>query len=208
MSIRYILPKTAADTNKLIDTAIKSAGATRQRIQMAAIGCLYHAYAHGDYTPCGRLVLGLADTGIRRDSLVKFLAGYGGLHLNTDPATRKEKPFSGWEGKDYIKENFEEAKATMWDKVIEEKDPFVTADLQVALVTLIKKFNDLSAKAGKAGFEGEIRYGVSENIMLQLKQLTSKANVNTKAQDAKVMDALDSMLAGEVQDAPVLTGVA
>ncbi len=197
-AMQYKLPNTAAEVDQLITRAVKAASSTRLLIQQAAVGILYHAYKHGDYTKAGVLVNSLKDTGVRRDSLVKYLSGFGGLLINEDKETKKEQPFCGWSGAEYIKDNFEDAKATMWDKVVEEKDPYVIADLNTMLAMVIKRMDVVTKRAQRPDFQGKVSFHVHENILLQLRNMMARDNIDTAKQDMQVTDKLGPLLDGKV----------
>lgn len=196
MSIKYTLPKTGAEVNSLVDKAIKTAGSARLRIQDAAVGILYHAYKHGDYTGANRLLVGLADKGIRRESLVAYFEGFGGLILNEDKATVNETPFTGWSGKEHIEANFKQAKETFWDTVVKEKDPFVNLDLQTALMAVIKRFEKTVDQSQKPDFNGKVSFELTGDVLAKISALSQRPAIDTSTQDAKVMDALDKLLSG------------
>lgn len=189
---------SAKKTNQLISKAIHSAGTARQAIQDAAIAILVHALHHSDYSGAGRLVQGLKDKGVRRDALVLFFQGYGGLIVNDNPETRGDKPFSGWLGKEYIKEHLEKAKTTYWDSVKEDKDPFETFDLNEALEKLIKKAERVTKKIVKGNFHGKATFNLNPALLEQINALSKQDNVDTS--DAAVIDKLEQLLAGNVED--------
>lgn len=198
-SIKYVLPKDSKELSTMVAGAIRSAGRARQAIQMAAVGILYHAYKHGDYSAANTLVLGLAETGIRRDSLVLWFQGFGGLTLTDDKELLKTTPFTGWSGAEHIKAHFEDAKATMWDTVAKEKDPFVTMDLQTALMQVIKRFEKAAKDSQGENFQGKLSFELTGDIMVKLQALAQRPSVDTT--DAEVIDKLDQLLAGNVGDA-------
>lgn len=189
---------SAKKTNQLIDTAIKSAGSTRKAIQEAAIAILVHALHHSDYSGAGRLVQGLKDKGVRRDALVLYFQGYGGLIVNEDKETQADKPFSGWFGKEHIREHLEQAKATYWDSVKKEADPFENFDLNVELAKLIKKAERVTKKVVQGNFQGKAAFTLDNSLLDQLNAISKLDNVNTD-QDAQVIDKLEQLLSGNVE---------
>lgn len=187
---------SAKKTNQLISNAISSAGTARRAIQDAAIAILVHAFHHSDYSGAGRLVQGLKDKGVRRDALVLYFQGFGGLIVNEDPETRDDKPFSGWFGKEHIKEHLEQAKATYWDTVKKEKDPFEAFDLNVELAKLIKKAERVTKKVVKGDFQGKATFTIDNSLLEQLNAISKLDNVNT---DAAVIDKLEQLLSGNAE---------
>lgn len=196
--IKYILPNDSKELSRMVTGAIHSARQARQAVQVAAVGILYHAYKHGDYSEANTLILGLADKGIRRDSLVLWFQGFGGLILTDDKELIKTKPFTGWSGAEHIKTHFEEAKATMWDTVVKEKDPFVTMDLQTALMQVIKRFEKAAKASQKENFQGKISFELTGDVLAKLQALSQRPNVDTT--DVAVIDKLEKLLAGNVDN--------
>lgn len=134
-SIKYDL-KTDVDT--LIKQAITSAATMQKKVQIAAVSILQHAHKHGDYTKANDLVNGLG-TGVRAAALVEWFSTYGGLTVKEG-----EEGFSGWAGADHIKDNFQDAKATMW-WTLKPVSPFKAFDLEAAIASLVKKAEKAAA---------------------------------------------------------------
>jgi hypothetical protein len=108
MAIKYSLPKNQGELDKLITSAITSAKTMRDKVQVAAVAILHHAYTCGDWTQANVLVEGLGH-GVKRDSLVEYFAKMGGLTI-----AEGANEFTGWSGKDHIKANFDKAKEVHW----------------------------------------------------------------------------------------------
>lgn len=100
--------KKAWSVDKAIEEAIVSLKTMRQRVQIAAVAVLMHAEKHGDYSKAQVLVEGLGN-GINKASLQKWFVDFGGLAIDEESGN-----FSGWKGKEYIREQFENAKTTAW----------------------------------------------------------------------------------------------
>lgn len=165
-AIKYVLPSNASDLNKLISSAINSAKTMQTKIQVAAVGILFHAAKHGDYTAANTLVDGLGNSA-RRDALVTWFKLYGGLTIS------EGKAFDGWNGKAHIEANFEVAKATMWNDAKKESNPFVELDMEADLRKLVDKYSRAKNKAAKAGseFKGKINTQINDQLMAQLMEL-------------------------------------
>lgn len=138
-AIKYILPKDAAELNKMCEQAVKSVQTARTRIQQAAIGVLHHAYKHGDYSAANTLVQGLGNT-INGKALVEFFVRFGGLTINAEG-----KAFDSWKGKQHIEDNFTEAKATMWWD-LKQQQAFKGFDIEAALQRIIKQHKETQEK--------------------------------------------------------------
>lgn len=197
-SIKYTLPKDYKELSTMVAGAIRSAGRARQAIQIAAVGILYHAYKHGDYSAANTLVLGLAESGMRRDSLVLWFRGFGGLTLTDDKELLKTTPFTGWSGAEHIKEHFDDAKATLWDTVAKPKNPFITMDLQTALMQVIKRFEKAAKDSQGDNFQGKVSFELTGDVMAKLQALAHRPSVDTT--DAAVIDKLEQLLAGNVDE--------
>lgn len=136
------------DVDKLILKAIDSAKTMRLKVQIAAIAVLHHAFKHGDYTKANDLVNGLGD-GVHSAALVEFFVVYGGLIVNED-----EQCFDAWQGKGYIKDNFDNAKATMWWE-LKKVNPWAGYDMYKQLEKLVSAYDKAVARVAKMSTEGE-----------------------------------------------------
>lgn len=197
MTIKYNLPTNATELNKLISAALTAVKSGRNRLQVACVAILHHAYKHGDYSAAGNMVLELADSGVRRDAVVEWFKIYGGLLVNDDPETQKDKPFSGWKGVDHIEAHFSDAKENMWWLAKAEKDPFVEGDLGAELAKLLGKYGKMIKKAEKAGseFRGKIVTKVSQETLDQLMALSSLPPI-IESRETDIMAALEGMITG------------
>lgn len=124
MAIKYVFAKNAADLEKIQANAVRSVNRARVCVQVAAVATIRHAYEHGDYTYAQKLVDALGNT-INGAALVEWFKVYGGLTTGDDG-------FTGWSGKDHIKDNFEDAKGKMWWE-LKVKNPFKGYSLEDAL---------------------------------------------------------------------------
>jgi hypothetical protein len=100
-----------APVDKLVASAIRMQGKANAAIQVAAVSVIAHAAKHGDYSKAAILVDGLE--GAFRASLIEWFVKFGGL-------TVEGGKFSGWQGADYIRASFADAKETPWYKVKKE----------------------------------------------------------------------------------------
>lgn len=168
MSIKYDLPKDAASLNKIIEAAIKSASTMKLKVQQAGVAILHHAYQHGDYTKANDLIEGVG-FGLKRDSLVAWFQQYGGLTIAED-----KSGFDGWKGKEYIRNNFDQAKAVMWYDVKRGNvNPFAGYSLEDEVKKLvarhkqmIKKYDDMPAEDKE-----KVKLDVNEATIEQLLHL-------------------------------------
>lgn len=131
-TIKYAMPKDAAELAKLCAKAVKSVQSARVSVQQAAVAVLYHAHKHGDYSAAGALVNDLGNT-INGKALIEFFVKFGGLKVNAETNN-----FDGWSGKQHIEDNFNDAKATMWWD-LKQQQPFKGFDLEAALQRVIKE---------------------------------------------------------------------
>ena len=106
MEIKYT-QSALADVDKAIEAAHDSYHTTKKKIQVACVSVLMHAEQHGDYSKAQVLIDGLK--GLNQAALVEYFKRFGGLTVSED-----ETGFSGWSGADHIRQNFTDAKATMW----------------------------------------------------------------------------------------------
>lgn len=138
--MKYQMPTTTQHLNTLISTAIKSAKSMRDSVQIAAVAILFHSYKHGDWTKANELVHGLG-YGVKRDSLVEFFVLYGGLTIDLEL-----NEFNGWQGAQWVRDNIEKAKATMWYDLKKGASPFQGYCLQDELLKVMKRRNAMIKK--------------------------------------------------------------
>ena len=137
MSIKYVFAANSAELEKIQAKAVRSVQSARVMVQIAAVATIKHAYDHGDWTYAQKLVDGLGNT-VNGAALVEWFKVYGGL-------TTDDKGFIGWSGKEYIKENFEAAKSTMWWE-LKKQSPFKGFNLEAALQQVIKQHHAAQEK--------------------------------------------------------------
>lgn len=196
-AIKYILPSSTSELDKLIQSAVKAVNTGRNKLQIACVAILYHAHKHGDYSAAGNTVLSLADSGVRRDTLVEWFKIYGGLQVNDDPETKGGKPFNGWKGADHIKAHFEEAKENMWWLAKAEQDPFVDMSLESDLSKLLSRYGKQLKKAEAAGseFRGRVITKITQETLDQLLAIADHEPV-VESKDSDIMAALEGMIQG------------
>jgi len=142
-AIKYVMPKTAADLDKVQDKAIRAANNARNLIQIALIATVHHLAINHDVRVARRLVDGLHET-VRGKALVQFLTKYGCLTVGEveveDPITAKKSKITTFTGivgnadehNAKVREVFEEAKETMWWS-LKPENPYKGFDLQTYL---------------------------------------------------------------------------
>lgn len=162
--MNYTLPKNATALKAIIATAIESAHTMKANVQLASVAVLHHAYQHGDYTFANELINGLGH-GVKRDSLVEWFAKFGGLTVGEN----SQEGFTGWSGKAHIKDNFEQAKATMWYE-LKKANPFEGYSLEDELRKVMKKHQRISKAALKMddNDKAKINFEVNEATIQQL----------------------------------------
>lgn len=142
---------TTASVDTLIDNAVAASHNAGDLIQTAAVACLIHAVAHGDWTKCQTLTNRLASAlskGMRSQSLVAWFVKYGGLLTSDSLDTDKTgEGFVDWRGADFIRENFEAAKSEKWFDAKKAADPFKGFDLQAGIANLIRQAEKAAKKA-------------------------------------------------------------
>lgn len=122
-----------------ISKIAKSGAALDALIQTTGVGVLNHLAKHNDAAIVNRLFLALS-AGSRKTALASWLLAYGAVQVNTDAATKKDRPFVS----DKTKVTKPEAAAEdMWFNHKPEKAIDETFDLQKAVRMIL-------AKAGKA----------------------------------------------------------
>ena len=149
-TITYVSPKNMKELSTLISEAIESANTMKAKVQITAVAILMHAEKHGDYTGANALVFGLGD-GVNTAALVEFFIKFGGLTVGDNP----KDGFVGWQKAEYIRENFEMAKKTMW-WTFKKVNPFAGFDIASEAERLIKKADKMIATRRKAELEGDM----------------------------------------------------
>ena len=190
--MNYTLPKNNKELSVLIASAIGAAQSMRDKVQQAAVGILYHAYKHGDWTKANDLVDGLGH-GVKRDSLVAFFVRFGGLTVSEE-----DKAFTAWKGTQHIKDNFDEAKSKMWYD-FKKVNPFQGYSLEAELQKLMKRHTTMVKKAAS----------MSEEEQALVKTTASQATIDALLSIAgfdEVMhtvgqDDIDAQIAAELAKA-------
>ena len=153
MTIKYVFAKNAEELAKIHGSAVKSVNKAREQVQIAAVATIKHAYDHGDWTYAQKLVDALGNT-INGSALVEWFTQFGGLTVG-------DEGFIGWKGKDFINENFQKAKDTMWWS-LKVKNPYKGFNLEAALQKLIKDANATQEKV--VGLTEEDKAKVSMDV--------------------------------------------
>lgn len=153
MTIEYVTTKDVKELDKLITSAVSSAKTMRSKIQIAAVAILIHAEKHGDYTKANDLVNGLGH-GVNGRALVQWFTKFGGLSVD-------KNQFSGWNGKEYIRDNFDDAKSTMWWE-FKKQNAFAGHNLEQELKRIIKR--SLAMKKKVSGMTQEEQEKVNLNV--------------------------------------------
>jgi hypothetical protein len=162
-AIKYVMPNDANELATLCNKAVKSVQSARVSVQQAAVGVLFHAFKHGDYSAANTLVNDLGNT-INGKALVEFFAKFGGLKVDEEKGA-----FIGWSGAEYIEDAFDDAKATMWWD-LKQQQPFKGFDLEAALQRVLKQHKDTLEKVQGMTEEDQakVKLDVSEVTMQQL----------------------------------------
>lgn len=170
-AIKYTSFKDAAALDKAIESTVKKAHSLRNEIQNVAVGIILHAYHHGDYTRAESFTHQLGE-GVRGKALVDWFVQFGGLIVGEKDDGKTG--FVGWKGADFIKENIDKAKATMW-WTCKPEPAFEGFDLQDALEKLIAKAEKAMNKANELRHEGKDedanKVVVPQNVLDGLRKL-------------------------------------
>lgn len=192
--MKYTLPTNAEELTKLVNTAITSATTMRNKVQIASVAILHHAYKCGDWTAANTLVEGLGH-GVKRDSLVEYFVVNGGLTI-----AEGAKEFTGWSGKDFIKENFENAKEKMWFDY-KKSTPFSGYTAQKEFDKLIKKLEAMKKLANEdAEMAEKIDLNISEFALQKLMGMLKVEDLietEQPANDGDAIAALESIVAAD-----------
>lgn len=175
-AIKYVFAKNAAELEKIQAKAVKSVQSARVQVQIAAVATIRHAYEHGDYTYAQKLVDALGNT-INGAALVEWFKVYGGL-------TTGDEGFTGWSGKDHIKDNFEDAKGKMWWE-LKVKNPFKGYSLEDALQKVLTDHAKIVKGMDKMTEEEKAKVSVQVNdatIQAVLKLCNFEAIIDVDAQ--------------------------
>lgn len=187
-TLRYPQVNTLADVEKLIAGAIDSASTMKRKVQFAAVSIMIlagkegaddegitwqeHAIKQANY-----LVEQLGN-GIRGDGLVKFFVYKCGFSVNQ---ALKKEGFINVKGPDWIRDNLEEAKATMWYSFA-PANPYKGFDLNEKLNQILKEARNAQKIASADEEKAKLIHA-----------------------DADMIDVLSSLLSGSpVKAAPAL----
>ena len=162
-AIKYVFAKNAADLEKIQASAVRSVQSARVKVQVAAVATIRHAYDHGDWSYAAKLVEALGNT-INGKALVEWFKMYGGLKVN-------DEGFTGWSGKQFIEDNFEAAKSTMWWE-LKAQSPFKGFDLEDALKRVIAQHHKVVANMDGMSEEDKAK------VKLEVNDETIKAVLN------------------------------
>jgi len=130
--MKYQVAKSTKELDNQVEKAIQSVTTMRETIQNVLVSIAFHAYKHGDYTRANTLIDGVGNS-VNQKALVEWFVRFGGLVINEE-----SKSFEGWKGAEFIKENIEKAKETMWYD-LKQQAPFKGFDLDEELAKLLKK---------------------------------------------------------------------
>ena len=174
--LKYTLPETEKDLQKLFDAASRSHGKARNDAQIALVGMAYMAYKHGNWDPIKRY-LSHDSVNVDKALQVKWACKFIGLELvdavvknETTGKDNKIKVFANWKGREYIKENFEAAKATMfWS--FKQPDPMKAWDINAVIRQAINTKRAKQKKIAGGELTAEERELIKTNISPEVMQL-------------------------------------
>lgn len=200
MSINYSLPKNKQETDSLINKAWQAIESSTKAVQIALVATIYHAYKHGDWTIANRFALECPKEA-KQKFMVDWLVKFGGLVVGEVPQDNGQPitQFVGWKGKEFIKENFELAKDTLWTKAIKQEAGIVNFDLNEEA----RKFANKMGKKLKSienlptDRKGDVKIEVNEET---IRMLLGLLNVNPselviEPTNAELADKLEQQLA-------------
>lgn len=150
-----------------IEAGCRAIQSGKKKLNDGLLNVLRHIEEHGDWTVANTVI----DTIKSHDGnmtfeaacTVKWLVKFGGL-------THEDGAFIGWKGKDFIRDNFREAKANPYWNEIKIQNPF-EFDLQDKLNALLKSVNNAKKKQRKAELLGDdsVVVNIDENLLEALK---------------------------------------
>ncbi|MEM5400841.1 hypothetical protein [Paraburkholderia unamae] len=139
----------AQGVSAVVKAAVKSAGATHQAIQRAAVQCIGHAIAHGDIRPANDLLNGLGKS-VRKQGLVVFFETHGPFAFSTaDKALVYFKREVGFDGNKLM--------AIDWASSVPPEVIKSSIDVADELEKLLKRVSSAADKAAKAGVEFDVK---------------------------------------------------
>lgn len=197
-TMKYILPKTAEELKKVTDSAVRSAKTMREKIQLALVAILYHAHKHGDYTSASRFANEFnidVGMGVNRKAIVDFFEKFGGLILCTEDANKNG--FTSWEGKEFIRDNFQDAQACMW-WTLKPEAPFKALSMEASALAFIAQIRKTRQQAvtlkqeGKEDEASQVVLDVEDSTMSTLMALLNLdlQPIEEEANDAEVVAEL------------------
>lgn len=167
--IRYGSDSSAAGIKKAIDVAVASVHKGRLDVQKAAVLILMHAEKYGDYTKANDLVNALGSS-VNAAALVEWFVKFGGLTVDAEA-----RCFAGWSGKDYIRAEFQKAKATPW-WTLKQPNPWAGFDLNAELQRVLRAYKRAQDKAAESDEDAaKVQLAVDLDVAAQLKMLMEAA---------------------------------
>lgn len=156
---------------KAMDKVIADSKSLQANIQVVAWGCLRHAVEHKDWTVANTLVnkfvKELGD-GVRKVALIEWFK-LAGLTVNEEGTG-----FAGWCGAEYIVDNADMLKKTMWWK-LKPVNPFKGFDLNEEIKRLIEKAEK------QAAAKAEAEQGTAKkDAKVATKEDAEKINIDTE----------------------------
>lgn len=156
---------------KAMDKVIADSKSLQANIQVVAWGCLRHAVEHKDWTVANTLVnkfvKELGD-GVRKVALIEWFK-LAGLTVNEEGSG-----FAGWSGAEYIVDNADMLKKTMWWK-LKPVNPFKGFDLNEEIKRLIEKAEK------QAAAKAEAEQGTAKkDAKVATKEDAEKINIDTE----------------------------
>lgn len=100
--------KKAISVDRAIELAGQSVTKMRKSIQVACVAVCMHAVKHGDYSKA-QVLVDTVGNAVNKASLQKWFVDYAGLIVDSETGL-----FSGWQGAEYIREHFDDAKKKAW----------------------------------------------------------------------------------------------
>ena len=129
------MAKSSTQLNKQFAFITRAGAKLDAFIQDTAIDTLEHFEEHNDARMVDRLYLALPK-GARHAAMGEYILQYFAVVANTDPATKKERPFLNAPDK---VNDIEGAKAAKWFECKPSQTPDQLFDLQAAVRALLKK---------------------------------------------------------------------
>lgn len=160
--------KSAQAIKAMIDDVKKNQGRFYQSVQHTLKCIAHHAHKHGDWTLVNDLLKSF-ESGSRKQGVVNWAHKFMGLQWDA-----KTQKFVAWSGKDYIADNIEEGKKTMWNTCASEEHVVKPYDINKELTKVINAFNrhkeqmkNLSDE-DKAKFNLDVKNEIVKNMLVML----------------------------------------